>query len=98
MSNIELEVNIKRLSEEELIQQQAIVDRKDAVSAYYFLLNNPFADSKLLINLILESEDPRVMYETALNIPDAPIDLLYKRVKQLNNFFFKTLFETEVLD
>lgn len=96
--NIRFEPKVKGLSEDEIKQYQHILDTKDPVAAYYFLLNNPFVDSKPIFNLIKESDDPRVLYETALNIPDAPIDDFYKRIKELKNYFFKTLFELEILN
>ena len=96
-SHFLVEPVVKKLSEDEIIEQNRIIKENDAINAYYFLFNKPFSDKDSLMKVILNSSDARVIYETALYIDDAPIAELYNAMKATKNYYFTTLFELEVL-
>ncbi len=70
-----------------------VIKNKDAINAFQLLFHNLIPDPKPLFNIILDSKDPRLMYETALNIDDAPVEALYREVLNSKNTFFIALFE-----
>lgn len=100
MSKNKIEAQVHDLSQvlqekDELYKN--IIAKNSYIDAYHFLLEYGHPNPKELFDLILSSNDPRLMYETALNIDGAPVDLLYRKVVDIKNIYFIKLFESDIL-
>lgn len=92
-------IEVKSLSEEYMQILNRIIETKDHIQAYQFLLYKVpnKSISNILFDIIFDSDDCRVMYETSLSIDGAPVERFYNKVKKLNSTYFIALFELDIL-